>query len=291
MDGVKGSPPGFPPPPCLTHPPGFLFFLAMQASLAPAAPGPAPSGGTLESLDVDLGWFARGESSDSSPKVPLGAKNLFLLAARECWRDGRIDARDNELLKRLQQALRLPPPVAAKLFQVAAAEYRESRLPPNEALDRAKLFRKAYRMASRDGRPARAHALLHRLGAALRIRAGTIRQALIHVASMVTGDRGQEEVETPDLEAADVAAATDACGAARESVEVEAPPPPEALSSQQSGSGFRKEAVATWRNRKGQLWQSKGPVPRKLEPEPVDLRARVLGAGLLVLVLLYVVCM
>jgi hypothetical protein len=275
----------------------------------PAVPGPAPSGRTLESLDVDLGWFGDGEGRDQGPKVPMGAKNLFLLAARECWRDGRIDARDNELLKRLQQALHLPAPVAARLFQVAQTEHQENRLPPNEELDRAKLFRKAYRLASRDGRPARAHALLHRLGAALRIKAGTLRQALIKAASMVTGDRsdpqGEPLREVEETPAEVLASSPPASESSREAAlqttpetgpEAASTPPGDAAlevpaQALASSGGSQRESCSTWKNRRGQPILPKRPTPRKLEPDPGQTRIRYLAAGLLLLSAAYLVVM
>ncbi len=107
------------------------------------------------SLDLALPWIlseepaSRSEKSDRIPR--LGRRNLFLLACRECFRDGELDARENHLLQTLVRMLRLSPQDAQRMAALAQSEIRSGKVSKGGALDVEKLYLKASSLALRDG--------------------------------------------------------------------------------------------------------------------------------------------
>lgn len=112
-----------------------------MASLAAAA---------RRSLIGALPWIPGGSSKRGAPPR-LGTANLFLLACRETWRDGEIDALDNTVLNRLIRFLGLSAQAATAIWKRAAREFSDGMLPVSGPLDRRSLYEKASRMAMMDG--------------------------------------------------------------------------------------------------------------------------------------------
>lgn len=100
------------------------------------------------SLDLALPWVLGGPEA---PLPRLGRRNLFLLAARECFRDGHLDDHENEVLQRLCRVLKIPSKDARKMAGVARAEVQSGKVARGGALDVEKLFRKAADLAAADG--------------------------------------------------------------------------------------------------------------------------------------------
>lgn len=173
------------------------------------------------SLDLSLAWILQQKKGEAGPPAPpapgLGKRNLFLLACREALRDGLVDGNDNEILKRMQKLLMVPPAEATKMFGVAKKELLAGKLPPAKGpLTPRKLFLKACRLASHAGRPdARETEILAGLATALEIDAQTRERMLGPGAGAGDGAPGEAEVgqetalfEVPDTtQMAEVAAA------------------------------------------------------------------------------------
>ncbi len=93
-----------------------------------------------------LGWFA-----GPSGRPELDARNLFLLVARECFRDGLVDAADNLVLNRLCRFLRVDGSLMVRLMATVRNEFLDGRLPLGDALDRRDVFLRACRFAREMG--------------------------------------------------------------------------------------------------------------------------------------------
>lgn len=81
----------------------------------------------------------------------LGTRSLFRLACLEVFRDGQVDEPERELLKRLQQALRIPPEAAQGILAEARTYCLENPSPEAGPLEPETLFDLASQLAWADG--------------------------------------------------------------------------------------------------------------------------------------------
>lgn len=114
----------------------------------PAGPGALEA---PEETGVDFGLVWQRAQEEASPR--LGRANLFLLACREAFRDGRVLPAENALLQRLQRFLEIAPAMAQQLAKHARREFLTHRLPRPREVIPERLFVKACKLAYAAGTP------------------------------------------------------------------------------------------------------------------------------------------
>lgn len=91
-----------------------------------------------------------GEPKEGPPR--LNRRNLFLLAARDAFRDGQLDAQERAFLEKFAVALHIPNRDARSYLKVARAEHAAGKLQPGGSLDPKMVFKRACALAHAKGR-------------------------------------------------------------------------------------------------------------------------------------------